>query len=262
MHYSLGIDIGSGFSKAVVCADRVVLSSAVIPSGGSYKQAAAAVAEAALGKAGLSAAAVSFTTATGYGAGAVDFADQSVTDISCHASGVHHLFPSAKTVVDIGAQFSKAISVDGSGRITNFILNEKCAGGSGRFLQVIARILHIEVEEIGELSMASKNPVEFTTGCAVFAESEAVSRIAEGALPADILAGVHKAMASKIVNLVTRVGLTRDIVITGGGARDIGLVKTIEAELGTDVLVPEQPQITAALGAALMDANGAGPNRR
>ena len=138
------------------------------------------------------------------------------------------------------------------GGITNFIMNEKCAGGSGKFLQIIARILHITLDEIGPLSLTATKPVDFTTGCAVFAESEAVSRIAEGASPGDILAGIHKAMASKIVNLVVRVGLVNDCAVTGGGAKDIGLVKAIEAELGTPVFVAEEPQITAALGAAIL----------
>ncbi len=252
MRYVLGIDIGSGFSKAVVCEGGNVLTSAVIPSGGSYRETAKKVAEAALANARLSMADVAFTRATGYGSGAVDFADDTATDIACHAAGVHHLFPLARTVVDIGAQFSKAIRVDGAGRITGFVMNEKCAGGSGRFLQVISRILHMDMEQIGEVSLGSKSPVEFTTGCAVFAESEAVSRIAEGASRADILAGIHKAMASKIANLVTRVGLVPDCVVTGGGARDIGLVRALEAEMGHEIFTPTEPQITAALGAALM----------
>ena len=162
------------------------------------------------------------------------------------------LFPSARTVIDVGAQFSKVIALDERGKVANFILNEKCAGGSGKFLQVIARILHMDLEEIGPLSSASTKPVEFTTGCAVFAESEAVSRIAEGALPADILAGVHKAMASKIANLVVRLGLREHCALTGGGAKDAGLVKAIEKELEVTLLVPQNPQITAALGAALL----------
>jgi predicted CoA-substrate-specific enzyme activase len=252
MSYVLGIDIGSGFSKAVVCEGGSVLASAVIPSVGSYRETARTVAEAALDKARLSMADIAFTRATGYGSGAVDFADETATDIACHGAGVHYLFPHARTVIDIGAQFSKAIRVDSAGRITGFVLNEKCAGGSGRFLQVISRILHMTLEEIGAVSLRSKSPVEFTTGCAVFAESEAVSRIAEGALPADILAGVHKAIASKIANLVTRVGLAPECAVTGGGAKDIGLVRTLEAELGSEIVVPEEPQITAALGAALI----------
>jgi predicted CoA-substrate-specific enzyme activase len=252
MAYVLGIDVGSGFSKAVVCEDRVLLSMAIAPSGGDYRGAAEQVVREALEKARLSRSNISYTVATGYGATMVDFSDRTFTDISCHAAGIHHLFPSVRTVIDIGAQYSKAIRIDEKGKATNFLLNEKCAGGSGKFLQVISRILHIDIEEIGELSLKAVNPVEFTTGCAVFAESEAVSRIAEGASAGDILAGVHKAMASKIVNLVVRVGLVRDCAVTGGGAKDLGLVRTIAAELGVEILVPEEPQITAALGAALM----------
>jgi predicted CoA-substrate-specific enzyme activase len=248
----LGIDAGSGYSKAIVYNDGVVLSQAVMPSGGDYRGTAREVASRALERAGLSWGDVTRALACGYGAAMVDFSTQSATDISCHAAGVRHLFPRCGTVVDIGNQFSKAIKLDDAGRIVNFILNEKCAGGSGKFLQVIARILRIGIEEIGPLSLEATNPVDFTTGCAVFAESEAVSRIAEGAMPADILAGVHKAMASKIANLVARVGLSGECVVTGGGALDTGLVKAVEAELGVRVLVPETPQTSAALGAALM----------
>ena len=251
MVYVLGIDIGSGFSKAVVCAGSTILSHAIMPSGGSYKETAGKVVHEALTKASLSFQDISYAVATGYGAATVDFCDESVTDISCHATGVHHLFPSVRTVIDIGAQFSKVMRLDEAGRVANFILNEKCAGGSGKFLQVIVRMLHVDLEEIGELSLTARKPVEFTTGCAVFAESEAVSRVAEGALVEDILAGIHKAMAAKIVNLVVRTGLIKDCAVTGGGAKDIGLVKTLEAELGTGVFVPDEPQITAAYGAAL-----------
>lgn len=159
-----------------------------------------------------------------------------------------------RTLVDVGAQFSRAIRVNDAGKVMNFLLNEKCAGGSGKFLQVVGRILKISVEEIGNLSLASASPVEFTTACAVFAESEAVSRIAEGASLEDIVAGVHKAMASKISTLVVRVGLVPDCAVTGGGAKHLGLVKALEGELNSPVLVPEEPQMTAALGAALLAA--------
>lgn len=250
--YRLGIDMGAGFSKAVLLGDGVIRTYAIMPSGGSYKETAEKVAEKVLDEAGFSLSDLSGTVATGYGAAMVDFCDESVTDISCHAVGIHYLFPSVRTLIDVGAQFSKAIRLDDTGRATNFILNEKCAGGSGKFLQLVARILHVDLQELGDLSSGAVNPVEFTTGCAVFAESEAVSRIAEGAGAADIIAGVHKAMASKIVNLVVRVGLAPDCAITGGGAKDSGLVKTIEAELGTNLFVPEEPRITAALGAALL----------
>ncbi|HME44107.1 MAG TPA: acyl-CoA dehydratase activase [Syntrophorhabdales bacterium] len=257
MIYTLGVDIGSAFSKAVLCADGEIKAYAVAPSGGNYRETARAIAEEPLKKAGLSFSELSYVVATGYGAAAVDFSDQTVTDISCQAKGIHRLFPNAQTAIDIGGQFSKVIKIDEDGRVTNFMLNEKCAAGSGKFLQVIARLLHIEIGDIGLRSLKSQKPVEFNTGCAVFAEAEAVSRIAEGALVEDILAGVHKAMASKIVNLVERTGHAGTCAVTGGGAKDIGLVKAIEAELGVDLFVPEEPQITAAYGAALLAAEKA-----
>lgn len=238
----------------MVCEGEKILSSAVLPSGGSYRETARKVADEALMRAHVAWDAVNSRAATGYGASMVEFADITVTDISCHACGVHSLFPSVRTVIDVGAQFSKAIRLDERGKVTNFVMNEKCAGGSGKFLQLIARILHIEVAEIGPLSLRSTKPVAFTTGCAVFAESEAVSRIAEGTLPEDIVAGVHKAMASKIVNLVVRVGLVEECAVTGGGANDMGLVRTIEEEVGVRLFVPEEPQTTAAYGAALLGA--------
>jgi predicted CoA-substrate-specific enzyme activase len=252
MVYVLGIDIGSASSKAVICADGDIKTYAVTPSGGNYRQTAERLRREAVKKIGLSPGDLSYTVATGYGSAAVPFSDQSVTDISCQAKGIHRLFPKVRTVIDIGGQFSKVIKIDEDGRVTNFILNEKCAAGSGKFLQVIARLLHIEISDIGQLSLKSQKPVEFNTGCAVFAESEAVSRIAEGALVEDILAGVHKAMAAKIVNLVERTGPVGICTVTGGGAKDIGLVKAIEADLGITLLVPEEPQITAAYGAALL----------
>ena len=254
MAFVLGIDVGSSYSKAVVCEGTHLRAFAAAPSGGDYKGTAKAVTDAALQKAGISFNDISYTVAAGYGAAMVDFANQTATDISCHARGIHHLFPSVRTIIDVGAQFSRAIRLDDAGRIANFILNEKCAGGSGRFLQTIARILHIDVSEIGTLSLKATKPVDFTTACAVFAESEAVSRIAEGAHPSDIVAGIHKAMASRIITLLTRVGLTPDFAVTGGGAKDIGLTKAIGEELRTNAFVAEEPQITAAYGAALIAA--------
>jgi (R)-2-hydroxyacyl-CoA dehydratese activating ATPase len=252
MKYSMGIDVGSSFAKAVVVGEGALVSYSIMPSGGNYAEAARKVSRIAVEKAAIGDADLSCTIATGYGAAAVDFAERTLADISCHAAGISYFYPSARTVLDIGSQYCRAIKLGADGSVTNFVLNEKCAGGSGKFLQVIARILHMSVEDIGAWSLESKNPVEFTTGCAVFAESEAVSRIAEGASPADILAGVHKAMSAKIINLTVRLGLSQDCVVTGGGAKDTGLVRTLEMELDMKVLVPEEPWISAALGAALL----------
>jgi len=155
-------------------------------------------------------------------------------------------------VVDIGGQFTKAFKVDERGKPTTFLLSEKCAAGSGRFLQIIARVLQVELKDIGELSLKSKKKVDFNTGCAVFAESEAVSRIAEGAAKEDILAGLHRTLAAKIQTMVERLGIEPDCALIGGGAKDIGLVKSVEERLERRLLVPEEPQIVAALGGALI----------
>jgi predicted CoA-substrate-specific enzyme activase len=252
MVYVVGVDIGSAFSKAAVLAEGNIVASHIIPSVGSYKATADEVIKGALTKANLSFADIAYTAATGYGANNASFADQVVTDVSCQGRGVFHLFPSVRTAVDIGGQFSKVFRVDERGRVTAFLQSEKCAAGSGRFLQVIAHVLKVGLEEIGPLSLKSKNRVNFNTGCAVFAETEAVSRVAEGEAVEDILAGVHYALAAKVQNLVERMGIEMDCALIGGGAKDIGLVRSIEEVLGVGLLVPGEPQLIAALGAALI----------
>ncbi len=252
MIYVAGIDIGSAFSKAVVMAKSEIISYHVMPSAGNYKLTAERVAGKALTKANLSFEDIDYTVATGYGAANVSFSNQVATDISCQARGIFHLFPSARTAIDIGGQFTRVFKLDDRGRATAFLLSEKCAAGSGRFLQVIARVLQIDLEDIGELSLKSQSRVDFNTGCAVFAESETISRIAEGAAKEDILAGLHRTLAAKIQTMVERLGIEPDCAVVGGGAKDIGLVKSIEEGLGRRLLVPEEPQIVAALGAALL----------
>jgi predicted CoA-substrate-specific enzyme activase len=252
MVYVIGIDIGSAFSKAVVMAKSEIISYHVTPSGGDYKLTAERVATEALTKAKLSFKDIDYTVATGYGAANVSFSHQVTSDISCQGRGVFYLFPSARTVIDIGGQFTRVFKLDERGRATAFLQSEKCAAGSGRFLQIIARVLQISLEDIGDLSMKSKKRVDFNTGCAVFAESEAVSRIAEGAAKEDILAGLHRTLAAKIQTMVERLGIEPDCAVVGGGAKDIGLVRNIEEGLACKLLVPDEPQIVAALGAALL----------
>jgi len=252
MVYVAGIDIGSAFSKAVIMAENKIITYQVLPSGGNYKLTAERVTEKTLTEAKLSLEDIAYTVATGYGAANVSFSTETASDISCLARGVHYLFPNARTAIDIGGQFTRVLNLDDRGRATSFLFSEKCAAGSGRFLQVIAKVLQVALEDIGELSLKSKNRVDFNTGCAVFAESEAVSRIAEGAAKEDILAGLHRTLAAKIQTMVVRLGLEPDCAVVGGGAKDIGLVKSIEEGLGCCPLVPEEPQIVAALGAALL----------
>jgi len=252
MVYIAGVDIGSAFSKAVVMGRGKLVSFHVLPSRGNYAHAGEEVMQRALTKAGLSLARVAYIIATGCGASMVSFTQEQATEMSCQARGVSYLFPSVRTVIDAGGQSSRAIALDDHGRVCSFALSEKCAAGSGRFMQVIARVLGVEMEECGELSLKSKNPIEFTTGCAVFAESEAISRVAEGEPKEDILAGAHQALAARIFTLVQRVGLRMECALIGGGAKDVGLIKSVEEKLASKVLVPEEPQIMTALGAALI----------
>jgi predicted CoA-substrate-specific enzyme activase len=193
-----------------------------------------------------------YTIATGYGARSVTFADEVVTDISCHSRGIFYLCPSVRTVVDVGDLFSKAFRIDERGNSLNFLLSGKCAGGSARVLKVIAKVLQIRLEDIGEVSLKSQKRVDFNTGCAVFAETEAVSRVAEGVAKEDLLAGIHRALAAQLHSLAERVGIERDFAVVGGGARDIGLLKAVEEITGFDIVVPPEPHLTAALGAAVI----------
>lgn len=248
--YYAGVDIGSAFIKAVLVNHKQIMVSRIVASGGNYKETARKVLDEALSEAGVSFEELSGIVVTGIGAESAPFMARQVSDVSCQAVGCRFLFPSARMVIDIGGQFTKVAKLTPKGKITNFLMSEKCATGSGRFLQVIARILRINIEDIGPLSMKSQTPVEFSTNCAVFAESETVSRIAEGAKMEDILAGVHRAMAAKVAMLVKGLQMEPDVVLTGGGGEDAGLVLAVSEALRVKVLVPEQPRLTAAIGAA------------
>jgi predicted CoA-substrate-specific enzyme activase len=252
MVYVIGIDIGSAFSKGILMCDQKIAESYVMPSGGNYTLTAGRVKEELLSKAGLSSNNICYSVATGYGAKNVTFADDVITDISCHSRGISYLFSSVRTVVDIGDLFSKAFRIDERGNSLTFLLSGKCAGGSARVLQVIAKVLQVKVEEIGELSLKSVKRIDFNTGCAVFAETEAVSRIAEGASKEDLLAGIHRALAAQINSLAERVGVEKDYALVGGGAKDVGLVKAVEEIVGFNIVGPEEPHLTAALGAAVI----------
>ncbi len=247
-----GVDVGSVSIKAALASGGKVLASALTPSGGNYRDGAERILEQVLAEAGVAREQLAGIVSTGVGAESVPFSSRRVSDLSCQAAGCIRLFPAARTVIDIGGQFTKVALMTAQGRITDFLISEKCATGSGRFLQVIARILGIRIEEIGPLSLKSRAPVEFSTNCAVFAESETISRIAEGARPEDILAGVHRAMAAKVSMLVRRVRMAPEVVLTGGGGEDAGLAAAVNQALGLAVRVPENPRLTAATGAAFL----------
>lgn len=252
MAYFMGIDIGSATSKAVVTEDGRPLVNHLLSSGINYKEAAQRLVNELLAKAGLGREDIAGTVATGQGAARVEFSDQQVADIRCCARGIYSIFASVRTVIDVQGQSAQVLRVNDEGQVADFVTSEKCAAGSGRFLDIIANVLQIDLADVGPLSLKSRNPVTFTTACAVFGESEAVSRVAEGVAKEDILAGVNQALAEKIASLVGRVGLEERCAIAGGGALNVGLVRRLEEKLGVDLLIPPEPQFVTALGAAIM----------
>jgi predicted CoA-substrate-specific enzyme activase len=252
MSLVLGIDIGSASSKGIALQDHGPQSSFECASGGDYKLTAERVRSQLLLQTGGFPGDVCRVVATGYGSKMVTFADETRSDVACQAKGVSFLLPSVRTIIDVGDLYTKVLRTDGGGGLHNAILSGKCAGGSGRILQIMAKVLQVKVEEIGPLSLKSQKRVDFNTGCAVFSESEAISRIAEGVKKEDLLAGLHRALAAQINALAERMGTEREVAIVGGGAKDEGLVKALKEIRGYEILVPPEPHLTAALGAALI----------
>ncbi|MCF7918448.1 MAG: acyl-CoA dehydratase activase [Candidatus Cloacimonetes bacterium] len=189
--------------------------------------------------------------ATGYGRNTVKTKFRTISEISCHARGVHYYFPQGELVIDIGGQDSKGILVDNSGKVLDFVMNDRCAAGSGRFLEKLAEILEIRIDELGSLVSEATKVVEINSTCVVFAESEIIGQIAQGTTSANIAAGVHLALARRIRNLVSPL-LRREIVFTGGVARNSGMIAALEEVFNHTIMIPENPVITGALGAALI----------
>ncbi len=248
----IGLDVGSSTTKAVVVGSRGnVLGSRVVPTGASGVSAAMRC----LGELSRESGADTKnapTISTGYGRSLIDFAEKSVTEITCHSIGVHHLNPSIRLLIDIGGQDSKVIRVGENGRPTDFELNDKCSAGTGRFLEVMARVLGVSINELGPFALQSNSPCMISSTCTVFAESEVVGRIGAGESPKDIAAGVHAAMASKISTLSKRVGVVTPVCVTGGVALNPAFRYYLSKQLSTELWMPDNPQITGALGAALL----------
>ncbi|NLB52412.1 MAG: 2-hydroxyglutaryl-CoA dehydratase, partial [Syntrophomonadaceae bacterium] len=202
--------------------------------------------------AGIERSDISKLVVTGYGRMTFPDADEQISEITCHAKGVHFLVPNARTIIDIGGQDAKVIKLDNQGYVSNFVMNEKCAAGTGRFLEVMARVLEIDVSRLGELGEQAENIVPISSTCTVFAESEVISQLAAGKHIPDIVAGIHQSVARRVAGLTGRVGLTPQVVMTGGVAKNIGVVKAMEKELKVPIIVAPRSQLTGALGAALI----------
>lgn len=248
-----GVDIGAATAKTVILKDGEVISSSIIPTGPNVARAAEAVTREALEKAELSIDDLEYVISTGYGRRAVSFANKVLTEIICHAAGVSSTMPQTRTIIDIGGQDSKVIGLDdNTGNVINFVMNDKCAAGTGRFLEVMASVLDVEIGEMGNISLLSKDPCQISSTCTVFAESEMVSLRAEGRSREDLLAGIHKAMAHRVAIMGKPVGFKEDVVFTGGVAKNVAMKKALEGEIGLEILVPAEPQIMGALGAAIL----------
>ncbi|MFC1869769.1 acyl-CoA dehydratase activase [Chloroflexota bacterium] len=248
--YYAGIDIGSTMTKAVIM-NEAILASVMGPTGAEHRKLANRVMAEALAQANLSFEDITYVVATGYGRINVPFADKQITEISCHAKGVASLLPTAGTVIDIGGQDCKGIKLS-HGRVVDFVMNDKCAAGTGRFIEVIAEALGVKLEDMGELSLTATNAVQISSTCTVFAEQEIVSQLSQGVPLADLTAGLHEALAARIYGMVSRIKIEKDVVVTGGGAKNTGLVKALENKLGYPVLLPPEPLLTGAIGAALL----------
>jgi predicted CoA-substrate-specific enzyme activase len=245
-----GIDIGSTMTKVAIMGDGLV-ASVIGPTGPEHRRLAHRVMEEALTGARLQFTDLSYIVATGYGRINVPFADKQVTEITCHAKGLHSLLPTAKTVVDIGGQDSKGIKLK-NGKVAGFVMNDKCAAGTGRFLEVIAEALGVPLDALGELSLSAQKATTISNTCTVFAEQEVVSQLANGEPVENLIAGIHEAIATRIYAMVSKLKIEPDVAITGGGAKNIGLVGALEARFGCRVLVPPEPLLTGAIGAALV----------
>ena len=249
---TVGIDVGSITAKAAVVRDGRVVYDKLILTGYNARQAGENVFETILKELGIDASAVDKIISTGYGRNSVKMADKAVTEITCHAAGAHYLNPAVRAVIDIGGQDSKAIALDEAGNVKNFAMNDKCAAGTGRFLEVMAKALEVDLDDFGQFSLGADQPAKISSLCTVFAESEVISLIAAGEKRENIIAGIHESIAARVVAMANRTGLQAPIMMTGGVAKNIGVVKAIERKIGKKIEVSPQSQLTGAIGAALL----------
>jgi (R)-2-hydroxyacyl-CoA dehydratese activating ATPase len=252
MMRTAGIDIGSITAKAAIVENGKIAGTKVIFTGYNAEAAGIKVYEELLSETGLEKSSVAKIVSTGYGRNAVKFADKIFTEIMAHATGAYFLNPGIRTIIDIGGQDSKAISLDEKGKVKNFVMNDKCAAGTGRFLEVMARALEVNLDEFGAMSLQSSKPSKISSLCTVFAESEVISLIARGEKRQDIIAGIHESIAARVSSMLARIGVTERVMITGGVARNAGVVAALESKLGVKIAVSPLAQQNGAIGAAVL----------
>lgn len=253
--YFLGLDIGSATAKAVVVNESgQICAWAVDTTGGRLVEAGEKVKQEALKKIGSDRWQIGAVVTTGYGREIFKEKTKSVTEITCHAKGAYQLMKNVRFVIDIGGQDSKAILLGSEGQVERFEMNDKCAAGTGRFLEVMSRVLGVPLEEMGEIAINSDNYAKISSTCTVFAESEVISLLAQGIEISRIVSGLCKAVSERVYGLASRVGIVPPVVLTGGVAKNRGVVYWLSRVIGCEVCVPENPQIVGAYGAALIGA--------
>jgi predicted CoA-substrate-specific enzyme activase len=250
-----GVDIGSTASKAVILENGAVLSSVIGPSTTNPKKTAEDVFRQAVEGAKISPGDVSYIVGTGYGRAKVEFADENISELSCHGKGAHFLLPTVRTVIDIGGQDTKVISLDEKGNLLEFGMNDKCAAGTGRFLDFIARTLEVDVKEMARLHFEGSGSVTLSNMCSVFIESEVINLINDGMEIPTIVRGLHQSVASRVASQARRIGVEPDVVVTGGVAKNAGVIRALAQKLRMELAeFPDtvDPQIVGAVGAAVL----------
>ena len=248
-----GIDVGSLVTKAVVLRDGKITGYSIISSRTNPKKGGEQALEEAITRANCKREDIKCIVATGYGRRSCSFANKTVTELTCHATGAYYLNPNIRTVIDIGGQDSKVIKLDGKGSMSDFTMNDKCAAGTGRFIEVMAQALEIGLDSMGEVSLKSDKPCSLSSTCTVFAETEVISLIASGANKEDIVAGLHMSIAKRVGSMAKGLGLQKDVAFTGGVAKNLGVQSALEEFLGVKFTpISEDPQIIGALGSALV----------
>ncbi len=249
--YTMGLDIGSTASKGVILEDgKKIVAEVAVPSGTGTTGPTRVVNE-LFSRLNITRDDIAKLIVTGYGRMKYTDSDKQISELSCHTKGVHFLVPTARTIIDIGGQDAKALKLDAKGKLLNFVMNDKCAAGTGRFLDVMARILEVDVSQLGDLSAKSIKGVSISSTCTVFAESEVISHLSSDIPIEDIIAGIHESVAKRVSSLAKRVGIQKDVVMVGGVAQNSGVVTAMEKSLDMNIIVPELAQLTGALGAAL-----------
>lgn len=251
-----GVDVGSLTTKVAILNNGTMVSHDIERTGVNTSQIARHLLDKALSNLGLSFGDLDKVIATGYGRISIPFAQKQITEITCNARGVNHLYPKARMIIDIGGQDTKVIKLGDNGRVENFLMNDKCAAGTGRFLEVAAQTLEVKLNDLGKLSSKASMAAEISSTCTVFAQTEIVSLVAKQIPRENIIAGLHEAIARRVFGLFSCLNFQGEVVMTGGVARNAGVVKALENLIKHPLLIPKYPQILTALGAALFGYNG------